>query len=86
MCTMLEALSDEFRNRISDPSGAIVSGRFGKSVNEKEWRIAKPYKALISVWSSHCCYFNLINRPCWHEHECHGERILIAYGRIVLVN
>ncbi len=47
---MLEPLSDEFRNRISDPSGAIVSGRFGKSVNEKEWCIAKPYKALISVW------------------------------------
>tara|TARA_B100001146_G_C15816996_1_gene279305 strand:+ start:281 stop:472 length:192 start_codon:yes stop_codon:yes gene_type:complete len=47
---MLEPLSGEFRNRISDPSGAIVSGRSGKSVNEKEWCIAKPYKALISVW------------------------------------
>lgn len=43
-------MSDEFRNRISDPSGAIVFGSSGKSVNEKEWCIAKPYKALISVW------------------------------------
>jgi hypothetical protein len=49
---MLEPLSDEFRNRISDPSGAIVSGRSGKSVNEKEWCIAKAYKALISFWLS----------------------------------
>ena len=47
---MLEPMSDEFRNRISDPSGAIVSGRSGKSVNEKEWCIVKSYKALISVW------------------------------------
>ena len=49
---MLEPLSDDFKNRISDPSGAIVSGRSGKSVNEKEWCIAKPYKALISFWLS----------------------------------
>jgi hypothetical protein len=49
---MLEPLSDEFRNRISDPSGAIVSGRSGKSVNEKEWCIAKTYKVLISFWLS----------------------------------
>ena len=49
---MLEPLSDEFRNRISDPSGAIVSGRSGKSVNEKEWCIVKAYKALISFWLS----------------------------------
>lgn len=47
---MLEPLTDELRKRISDPSGAIVSGKSGKSVNEKEWCITKPYEALISGW------------------------------------